>query len=146
MFLSVLTKNLNWESLTENLVNFNFIMGVYWKIWFFLRGDGLHKLKVGAGWFGGGGQFSELRGKGFFKKEGVFSLPHCGRQGACHDITKSADSQTNINFSENDCTIAEILQKCLSNKWLQTEDLRKQGSIWKNSNWVKTDAGGQSTF
>ena len=28
MFLSVLTKNLNWESLTKNLVTFNFIMGV----------------------------------------------------------------------------------------------------------------------
>ena len=35
MFLSVLTKNLNWESLTKNLVNFNFIMGVHWKILFF---------------------------------------------------------------------------------------------------------------
>ena len=50
------------------------------------------------------------------KIEGVFSLPHFGRQGACHDITKSADSQTNINFSENDCIIAEILQKRLANK------------------------------
>ena len=29
MFLSVLTKNLNWEKLTKNLVNFNFIMGVH---------------------------------------------------------------------------------------------------------------------
>ena len=29
MFLSVLTKNLIWESLTKNLVNFNFIMGVH---------------------------------------------------------------------------------------------------------------------
>ena len=29
MLLSVLTKNLNWESLTKNLVNFNFIMGVH---------------------------------------------------------------------------------------------------------------------
>ena len=29
MFLSVLTKNLNWESLTKNLVNFNFIIGVH---------------------------------------------------------------------------------------------------------------------
>ena len=35
MFLSVLTKNLNWESLTKYLVKFNFIMGVYWKILFF---------------------------------------------------------------------------------------------------------------
>ena len=30
MFLSVLTKNLNWESLTKNLVTFNFnIMGLH---------------------------------------------------------------------------------------------------------------------
>ena len=35
MFLPVLTKNLNWESLTKNLVTFNFIMRVHWKIWFF---------------------------------------------------------------------------------------------------------------
>ena len=40
MFLSVLTKNLNWESLSKNLVTFNFIMGVHWKIWFFQRGKG----------------------------------------------------------------------------------------------------------
>ena len=52
----------------------------------------------------------------------MFSLPHFGRQGSCHDITKSADSQTNINFSENDCIIADILQKRLSNEWLQTEE------------------------
>ena len=53
---------------------------------------------------------------GLVKKEGVFSLSHFGRQDACHDITKSADSQININFSENDCIIAEILQQRLSNK------------------------------
>ena len=29
MFLSILSKNLNWESLTKNLVTFNFIMGVH---------------------------------------------------------------------------------------------------------------------
>ena len=29
MFLFVLTKKLNWESLIKNLVNFNFIMGVH---------------------------------------------------------------------------------------------------------------------
>ena len=50
------------------------------------------------------------------KKERVFSLPHFRRPGACLDITKSADSQTNIKFSENDSIIAEILQKRLSNK------------------------------
>ena len=62
------------------------------------------------------GKFSDLRGKGSGKKRGVFSLPHFGRQDACHDITKSTDSQTNINFSENDCIIKEILQKLLSNE------------------------------
>ena len=149
MFLSVLTKNLNWESLTKNLVTFNFIMGVHWKIWFF--SGGLHKLKVGGcvwGW-----TFFRIKGEGGLVKKRECSLSlgrqgtcHFGRQGTCHDITKSADSQTNINFSENDCIIAEILQKRLSNKWLQTEDLRKQESIWKNSNWVETDASGQSTF
>ena len=83
---------------------------------------------------------------GLVKKEGVFSLPHFARQGARHDIAKSADSQTNLIFSENDWIIAEILQKRLSNKWIQIEDLRKQESVWKNSNWVETDASGQSRF
>ena len=99
----------------------------------FLRGEGVHELEVSSGGFD---SFQVWEGSESGKIEGVFSLPHFGRQGACHDITKSADSQTNINFSENDCIIAEILQKRLSNKWLQTEDLRKQESIWKNSNWV----------
>ena len=53
---------------------------------------------------------------GLVKKGRVFSLPHFGRQGACHDISKSADSQAYINFPGNDCIIAEILQKLLSNK------------------------------
>ena len=35
MFLSVLTKKLNWESLTKHLITFNFIMGFHWKIWFY---------------------------------------------------------------------------------------------------------------
>ena len=83
---------------------------------------------------------------GLVKKEGVFSLPYFGRHDACHDITKSADSQTNINFSENDCIIAEILQKRLWNEWLQTEDFREQESIWKNSDWVETDASDQTTL
>ena len=71
-------------------------MGVHWKIWFFLVGEGVHELKVG-----GGRGWTVFRFKGevsLVKKDRVFSLPHFGRQGACHDITKSADSQTNINF------------------------------------------------
>ena len=51
MLLSVLTKNLNWESLTKNLVTFYFnIMGFTEKTFF--RGEGVYKLK---GWGSGGG-------------------------------------------------------------------------------------------
>ena len=81
---------------------------------------------------GGGRGWTVFRFKGeenLVKKDGVFSLPRFGRQGACHDITKSPDSQTNINFSENDCIITEILHKRLSNEVLQTEELREQESI-----------------
>ena len=71
----------------------------------------------GGGW---GWIFFRIKGEwGLVKKEGMFSLPYFGTEGACHDIIKSADSQTNIKFSENDCIIAEILQKHLSNKWHQ---------------------------
>ena len=35
MFLSVLTKNLNLENLTKNLVTFNFIMCIHWEICIF---------------------------------------------------------------------------------------------------------------
>ena len=49
MLLSVLTKNLNWESLTKNLVTFYFnIMGFTEKNFFF-RGEGVYKLKQGGG-------------------------------------------------------------------------------------------------
>ena len=118
MFFSVLTKNLNWESLTQNLVTFILIL-----LWGFteksdfLWGRGGTQTK--SGWWCGGGGWTAFRFKGegnLVKKDGVFSLPHFGRQGACHDITKSADSQANINFSENDCIITEILQKRLSNE------------------------------
>ena len=51
LFLSVLTKNLNWKSLTKNLVTFNFIMGVHLKIFL---GGGVHELKVAGGGGGGG--------------------------------------------------------------------------------------------
>ena len=103
----------------------------------------VHKLKVGGG--GWGWTVFRIKGEGSLViQERVFSLPHFGREGACHDITKSADSQTDINFSENDCIISEILQNRLSNKGLQTEDPRKQESIWENSNWVQADASGKS--
>ena len=105
MLLSVLTKNLNWESLTKNLATYIFnIMGVHWKICFF-RGEGVHKLKWGGFW--GWTFFRFYWGGGLEKKRGCF-LPQFGRQGACHDIAKSADSQTNTEFSDNDCMTAEF--------------------------------------
>ena len=58
MFFSVITKNLNWEILTKNLVtlkrwnglrikNFN-IVGVHWKIWFLGEGRGSQKQYIGG--------------------------------------------------------------------------------------------------
>ena len=53
MLLSVLTKNLNWESLTKNLVTFYFnIMGFTEKKFF--RGEGVYKLKGLGGRLGVG--------------------------------------------------------------------------------------------
>ena len=72
-----------------------------------------------------------LRQLGLIKKEGVFSLPHCGGHGACLDITKSSDSQTNIDFSENDWIIAEILQKHLSNEWRNKKVFGKTQIGWR---------------
>ena len=40
MFLSVLTKNLNWEILTKNLVTFNFSIFGFIEKFDFLRGMG----------------------------------------------------------------------------------------------------------
>ena len=81
-------------------------------------GEGPQELKVsGAVERGGLDIFPIYEEGGLAKKERVSSLPHFGRPGACHDITKSADSQININFWENDCIIAESLQKPLSNQW-----------------------------
>ena len=48
MFLSILSKNLNWESLTKNLITFNFIMGFTEKSDFF-RGRGGAQTK--SGWW-----------------------------------------------------------------------------------------------
>ena len=68
------------------------------------KSEGVHELKVG------GGDWTVFRFKGegglVKKRWGVLSL-----------IIKSADSQTNIIFPENDCIIAEILKKRLSNEW-----------------------------
>ena len=55
----------------------------------FSWGEEVHKLKVGGG--GWGWTVFRIKGEGsVVKKEGVFYLPHFGRQGACHDIIKSA--------------------------------------------------------
>ena len=52
------------------------------------RGKGVQKLKREVG------QFVDLSGEGVCQNRGFF-LTHFGRQGACHDIIKSEDSQTN---------------------------------------------------
>ena len=44
---------------------------------------------MGSGWT----VFRFKEGGGLVKKEEVFSLPHFGRHGACHDITESVDSK-----------------------------------------------------
>ena len=68
----------------------------------------------------------------------------------CHDIAKSAGSQTNNKSSKHDSmTPNPSLQKHLSkdlSQRLQTWDLRKQENIRKISNWVGTDASAQSLF
>ena len=87
----------------------------------FFRGKGVNQSKGGVV-----GQFSDLRrGRRPRKENGCF-LPHFGRQGVCHDITKSSDSQTNKNFFRQWLHDCRILQKRLSNKQLQVEDLKKQ--------------------
>ena len=101
MSLSVLTKNLNWESLIKNLVNFNFIMGVLW--------EGQAKNLI---FLGRGRQFSELRGKGAGKKrEGVLLPSFWKMVHAMTTLTNQLTPKQIQIFSANDCIIAEILQK-----------------------------------
>ena len=57
MFLSVLTENLNWESLTKSLVSLKNLI-------FFREGWAVFRIKAEGGWK---------------KKEEVFCLPHFGR-------------------------------------------------------------------
>ena len=76
---------------------------------FFLGGGATRTKRVGWG-VGEVGQFSDLRGEGsLLKRGGVLSLPfwetECMRR-----RYQTADSQTNINFSENGCITAEIPQ------------------------------------
>ena len=84
MFFSAITKNLNWEILSKNLVTFkrwdenkdeNFnIMEVHWKVWLlggftkkqYIRGDCLNR-----GWLG---QFTDLIGSLGKKEGGVFEV------------------------------------------------------------------------
>ena len=94
MFLSVLTKDLDWESLTTNLVTFSFnIMGFRRKILCFYGGR-VTQTKRGV-WTVC--RFKGTREPG--KKEGVV-FPHLGRQGACHDNIKSEDPQTKKIFRQ----------------------------------------------
>ena len=76
MFLSVLTENLNWESLTKSLVSLKNLI-------FFREGWAVFRIK----------------GEGHWKKKRGCSVSLILEDGACYDdITKSVDSQTNINF------------------------------------------------
>ena len=47
MLLSVLTKNLNWESLTKSLLFILILWGSLKKLFF--RGEGVYRLKGGGG-------------------------------------------------------------------------------------------------
>ena len=136
-----LYKNLKWESLTKNLVTFNFnIMGFTEKSDFF-RGKGVNKSKGGVV-----GQFSDLRrGRRPRKERGCF-FPHFGKHGVCHDITKSADSQTNKCFSDNDCVTAEFYRNVYQTNNSRLRILRNKKTLEKNSNCVKTDASDQLPF
>ena len=72
MFLSVLTKNLNWKILTKNYLLI-ILLWAFTEKCDFLGGQGVHELKVDGGGRGGGGEFSDLRGKGVKKRGGILS-------------------------------------------------------------------------
>ena len=63
----------------------------------------------------------------------------------CHDIAKSACSQTNSKSSKHSSMTPEFCKNILS-QWLQTWDLRKHKSIRKISNWVEIDVSTKSPF
>ena len=87
MLFSVLTKKLNRESLTKNLITFNFNISGLTEKSDFLGGEST-RIKKGRSW-------TVCR---FNVGEGLL----------CHDISKSADSQTKKNFSDNDCMTTEF--------------------------------------
>ena len=62
--------------------------------------------------------------------EGVFSS-HFGRQGACHDITKSADSQTNKKFSDNDCMTAKFYKNLYQRNDFRLRNLGNKKALEK---------------
>ena len=97
MFFHVLTKNLNQESLTKNLVTFIFNIMVFSKNSDSLGGGSI-RIKRGEG-------VDSLQVQESWAKRGQCSLYHFGRQGACHDITKSPDSQNKKIFRQrlHDC-------------------------------------------
>ena len=106
MLFSVITKNLNWEISTTNLVTLvnrwdevkdeNFNMGILWKIW--LLGGFTKNQYIGGEivWKGGGGlgQFVDLRVGGAWQKRGVwwfwgggwYPYAHCGVGASVLDV------------------------------------------------------------
>ena len=95
-----------------------------------LGGRGLERLKRG-----GVGQIADLRGgRGPRKKNGCF-LPPFARQGACHDITNSAESQTNTFFPDNDCITEEF------NKTVYQTNNFKRRTLGNKKVFEKTQIG-----
>ena len=125
-----INKNVFLESLTKNLVTFNFdILGFHWKIWV-LRRKGVHKLK------GEVGQFGDLRGErdeAWQKRWHVFCPVLEDRVHAMTLLNLETPKQKNKKKQKpgNDCMTGEILQKRYSNEWLQTQDLREKKVLEK---------------
>ena len=85
-------------------------MGIHWVQWF-LRGEGVHKLK-GMG----GRQFSDLRGKENLAKKRGCSVPILEDRVYAMTLPNQLYPKQINFFSYNDCMTVEILQKRLSNK------------------------------
>ena len=142
MSLSVLTKNLNWENLIKNLVTFNFIMGVHWKILFF-QGGGRTRTKRGGG--AGFGQISDLKEEGgLVKKDGVFS-PSFWKIRCMPWHYQISWLPSKYEFFRNDC-VQKFFKEFYQTNDFRLKIFRNKKVFEKISYWVETDASGQSPF
>ena len=80
---SVITKNLNWEILTKNLVTFK-------------RWDGVKDDKFE--YYGGSLKIRFLRGGGFTKNQYIGGLPKKGRLGQFADLTEGLAKKRGVVF------------------------------------------------